>query len=248
MAVPTDFASLKVWYDFADDTTLLDDSAGAIDDTDIIGSVTDKGGALDLTGDTGSGPTWRSAIKNSLGVARFDTGKLLTRATVTLSDIIAANAGTVQFVADIPAGNCGIYDFNDAAANFFSCYASFSDTRIIYWGNPAGGGQINTSPAGSDGNWHVFTARRKTDNSFTFRVDGVEQFNGTFSDTLDTADVQTWTIGQMFSAVTDVGEIFICNAALSDADMAAGEAYLGTRWDITVSSGNRRRRSIICGV
>lgn len=253
MAVPSDIASLKAWWDFSDTVTLADVSAGPIDDTDEVGTVVDKGGALDLTGTTGATPTWIANGQNSLGVARFDgVDNRLSLASVTLSDLISADEGTI-FLAFKPHADTTpniILDHGSGTGNEFTLYLPYSDD-VIYldWGNVFSGGRVSEAGNGGiRGAWHVVVIRRKTDNSIIVRLDGTEIFAGTYSDAIDTTAVETLWLGASHSPEYfkgDIGEVYVASAGLSDGDVAAQETYLGTKWGITIAGGATSHKNLL---
>ena len=146
---PTNIASLKLWLDFSDSTTLYVDagSTNVSSDGDQIYQANDKSGnSANFTQTTQQDRmTYKTSIQNSLSAALLDGNGDCIKRAITLSDFVGNNTATVFAVIyqDSSQANNGLYGcLAPDATNIFGCYATYSNVIYFDYGNTSSGGRI----------------------------------------------------------------------------------------------------------
>jgi hypothetical protein len=219
---PDQLAGLDFWYDAA---------AITADDDDPIAQWDDLSGSADhLVQATGADqPLYKTAIRNSLPVVRFDgTSDFMRNSALT-----ARSAQTIFIVAikrsEPGAGMRGLMD-RAAASAAIGTNSTAVATNWVWNANSAAGFSDTGIPSTS---WHIVSIRVVDATSMTFRAEG-----GAATATVNPDDAVTTgtriTTGHStnFSDV-DVAEIIGYSSALSAADHDSVGEYLATKWGFT---------------
>lgn len=224
---PSDIAGLVGWWDFSDATTLFQLSNGTTAvtaDTDPIGYATDKSGTgthiVQVT--AGLRPTYRTNVKNSRAVARFDGA----------DDFLAAALVQAQpFTAFI------VCRFVANGAPVIAMAGTSSSECAIYYNN---GGQLRTYAGteqnieAEDTNYRVVAITMNGASSVA-RLNAVNKAlaGSPGANTLTNISIGAYQSGASPSQI-DVGEALIYDGAVSGANVALVETYLNGRWAVYV--------------
>jgi hypothetical protein len=263
---PTQIAGLQLWLDGSDAATLYDATTGGslVAADGAVARWEDKSGngrhATQST--SGSRPTRKTAIQNSLGVVRFDgsndamsisgstaTFKFLHGTTATL--LYVAKYGT----SSDPNAQYGLVSTGAASGNEIGFFHSYDDRA------PSVNNSISSSAirdASGNRAWLNRVNDTVTPNTFiacsevidagaataanrsTVRINGGSAIQGnSLTNSPSGNDSQfDLTIGVIVSSsplahmAGDIAEIIIYNSALSNTDRAAVESYLIAKWGV----------------
>jgi len=225
-------ASLVAWYDFSDADTLFTDagSTNVSSDGALIYQANDKSsnGYHLRQGTEAARPAYTTNIQGGLSIARSGVAaaKWLARDGVTLSQPYSA-----VVVARWPAAADNypnLWDSNTKYNRFsvarISTSVSFANTTEFFAGT-------SVYVPISLGTWHIM-ATNVSGASTAVYVDGGAA--NTISIGTDTWKLivlgNRYTLDRSFG---DIGEVIICNAGLSTADLNALGGYLATKWGLT---------------
>lgn len=236
---PTDIAGLAMWL--KSDVGVFQSSGGsaAILDGDVVGEWQDQSGnGRHVTqATTANKPTLRLSQLNGLPALQLDGGDFLTRASVSLSSLVATNAATifaVLYQTDSDAQNALLGIYAPSLANSFNILATYENVVYFDLGDANSGGRISVAqPSGWDNAYHTLELYR-SGTSGVIRSDGVDLLSSSgFTDTLDVTQVGTLYIGGAAVAVVlHTGyfvELIIYNRALTTDERTSVRGYLSTR-------------------
>ena len=212
---------LIAWYDASDATTITKTS-------DLVSQWNDKSGnGNHLLQSTGTNqPLWVDAEENGLPVIRFDGVdnfiRIVAYASGTLAQpntyfVVMTQAGGVSHVSlDAGVTSSNRHAIFSNTSNYHSMYAgtTIADTTAI-----SGFEQTTYLFNGASSTIRVNKSETKTGNAGTQGVDGL---------TLGSNQASTPT---EFSA-TDIAEVIIYDADVSDANRTIIEDYLATKWGL----------------
>lgn len=234
MAVPSDIASLQQWFK-ADAITGLSDGDPVATWED---SSTNNRDATQST--AGNRPLYKTGIVNSLPVVRFDGSNdyLITSGVAGfLSGLSAAEVFLVVKVNADPAaadGSAGLWAMTGSADNTAfpytdgNVYDGFGSSVRKSTGNPT------LSLASTFRLYNVVSISGE----WTSYVDGTQHFTtGTNTVSFGAGDGYLGTSVALGSIVLagDIAEFFLFNAKLSTADRQAMNAYIATKYGLTIA-------------
>lgn len=228
-------ATLTGWWDFSDATTLYEDT-GATDpvdaDADLILRANNKAGASYNATEATNPPTYKTGIRNGLSVARFDgsNDQLIANSTKIVT---GANTSTIIAVTN-KLGNVGdkvLYSENVGLGPvlFLLCRAGKAQFSVYNgsWSDAV------TAAAIADG-WHIVVGWQDSAVATRVYVDGVAGNAGAGRPT-SAASGNTY-IGNVQGTGrynSDIGEVLVCDTALSVANLNLLGAYLAAKWGLT---------------
>lgn len=233
--LPTDLGStLKLWVK-ADAGVTNSSDASPPSDGNAVKSATDYSGNGYTLYAGATGPTYKTGIQNSLPVLRFAAASLqsMTNTVATAFDgadkpmtfavvISQAVTNANQFIMTL---------FNTGDSDSWWVYASVTTAAF---GNTKrdNGGTIDSSGTlgyAAQSVWRTLIFKH-TGTVVTCYVDGTQ----TGTDTVDVGSITftTLQIGRSGSTYmsADIGEIVVCDTALSDGDLGNLQAYLKAKW------------------
>jgi hypothetical protein len=235
---PLDLASLQIWLDASDATTIFEDTGGtdAAEADDLVARLSDKSGnGRHFTQSTsGHRPTYKTAVQNGLSVVRFDG--VNDWLDLSFSNAVTAQTFVAVFLQSGTQGFCRAITQSDASTDHSTTGAYVPILR-----NNANAGQF-CSYADSGARAIVTLAASTfsimssvhSGSVITNRVNGGTA--GTYSHSLS----KTWTririgdsTGNDAPFTGDLCEVIICNAALSDANLNSLGGYLATKWGLS---------------
>lgn len=245
---PTDLASLAAWWSGRYAASLFTDagSTPVAANDDLVYQANDRSGVgnLHLTQSTSTKRfTYKTNVQNGQSALYLDAGDVLTRATVTLSSLTAANAVTVIAVLYQDGTNAanGLLSIDATdQTNTFQILATYLDNNIYFdLGNSGSGGRTFVAqPVGWDNAWHILVLVRNGAASGIYVDGGSDLASGTYSDNADTTGIGTLWLGGWFADNGSyfkgyLGDVIVCNAAVDTADLNAAGAALATTWGLT---------------
>lgn len=229
--VPTQIAGCKLWLDAS--------QIVGLSDGDPVSTWADASGqANDATqGTSGNRPTYQTAEINSLPVVRFTTDDFLAG---SISGI--GNDASFFVVEKISSGtNNALVDLSDSSSTN-RCFNFFQESSLMKF--RAGGGGNETTFSYSNNSWHVLDAIQATAARSLFLDGSVQDTNGSTQN--PAAAPSNYRVGALFggfySLDGDIAEIIIYDSSLGTTDRDAVEAYLGTKYGITVADASGRDR------
>ena len=236
ITAPTDIAGCKLWLDFSDADTLFTDagSTKVSADGQAIYQANDKSGEGNnaLQSLETDRPLYKTNVKNSLSVSRFDGANsmmLLTGMTV------AAGSFTFFFVYD----NNETLDASSSASGYL---LDIQTGRFIC--APVTGSATYKEVAWYDGSWHdiadAINGWQTNIFHFTSGGNGVVYRNGSSigSDSYSEQAIgDAIGLGAKYDTTSpfvkgDIGSVIAYNTALSDANRQSVETYLNNKWSI----------------
>lgn len=228
-AVKTGFSPLSLpglvgWWSFDDATYLWKDTArtsAVTVDSDIIKGVTDRSGNGNHMSEATNGPTWKTAIQNGLGIARFDG----VNNVLTASAISQAQPNTVVLVAKI------VTDESPSSTELLDGVGArqiiYKDSATGKWSLYAGTLQPGATIT-ADTSYHVHYVVFNGASS-VYRVDQAAAFAtvnpGAGSLTplvLGFATPRYYNI--------EYGDVILCSGALSTGDRGSVESWAKAKW------------------
>lgn len=237
---PDDVTGLTLWVDFSDSDTLFVDSVGTkvSSDGDAIKIANDKSGNdfhVSQESVVGYRPLYKTGIKNSLSVARFDGSD--DYFDIPNLGISGSDNRTVMFVAKIV--NNSEYPFAFGRGYPFD-YHTF---RVRYdSGNLRfeifGAGY--TSSLGSLDTWYLYTAILNGTKleDVTLHINGDSEIC-TGTETLNTENAYNYMGVKSKESVTlenyaemDMGEFVVYDNAISSGDLADLKTYFNNKWNL----------------
>lgn len=210
---PASLSGLVAWFDASDGSTI----------TASGGNVTewrDKSGNARHLANAGTGPATGSRTLNSLNVLDFPFFRVLTRASVTVSQpYTVAWAGAYDSTFG-PSDATVAISLGETSA--YAAYAAISQWRMFN-GTVLGGGTANSSA-------HCWVSIANGSSS-SVRIDGSAQATGNAG----TGNGSRINLGAASSTATAsfdgyIGEVVISTGALSGTDLTNLESYLKTKW------------------
>jgi hypothetical protein len=215
---PSSVAGLFAWWDF---------STLGLPDNTAIASVTDSSGNGNTAsqGTAGLRPIAKTAIRNGRDVGRFDgTDDVLS--TTVVNNVAARTVFAVAVQAAATTGRTLWCPLNNSNAKI-------GDEGGVwgYFANQVGAAvSLGTATTA----WGVVTMRYNATNSADGYINGGAPTNFDPDDVYQTGG-GAFQIGAHSSAGGepwngDIGEMLIYNAALTNTDRAAVEAYLNAKW------------------
>lgn len=247
---PLDLASLTLWLDASDVTTLFTDagSTQVSSDGDRVYQWNDKStSGFDVSQATEADrPTYQAAELNGLSVLRAVAGTpsdRLERASVAQTDLVGTNTATLVFVVNQvgTSGQNGLGVLAPSSGTELSVWATHNDTIYFDYGGYTGGARVSVAqPAGWDNAWHILVLRRDGTSARIY-VDGGSAIldNTAFSTNLTngsaTLRVLCHTSGTEHAPgfTGDLAEQIVCDTALSTSDLNALGGYLAAKWGLT---------------
>lgn len=248
---PTTIAGLKLWVAADKMVTDLD----AANDGDLVSTWTDhSGGSVALAAATTARPAYKTSVLNSLPVVRFDgtTDRLAGTTAALLNVQKGDDLACTVIVCAIPAAGNYFFSWGNTGGSSPAVATVYQDE---------GGGEQNLRWDQTDNAALNSTIQSSRDDSFDKAVGNVTTFkftgtaitgykNGTIvtgmsavaSNIGTKANLNSYAIGCLHrSADTafyggDIAEMLIYDTALSDANRGAVEAYLGTKYGVTVAN------------
>ncbi len=224
------FAGLKQYTDFSNVSSLWQDtglSTQITADGQTIKGTTDLSGVGNsLTNATGC--TYKTLIKNSLSVGRFNGS---TQHLLSAGVLFASKPYTLLIVFQISTNTTGkVFMANGDQAggnNGESLRLGTGPNRELFYA-----GVAEVVDGASTTNWEIWTAKWDGSNS-TLRINGVAQSltNGTSVPATPTEVFSLGSGNNVFGGM-DCGEAGIYNVALSDANIGIIESYLNAKWVI----------------
>jgi len=254
-------AGLQLWLDSSDANTLFDATTGGslvAADGGVARWEDKSGNARHMTqGTSGSRPTRKTAIKNSLDVLRFDgsNDSMSVPSSTATFKFLHSGTSTVFLVFSVISNTAD-------SRRVFSNRTSGADrgVQLTHWNSSVTGRLRHGATNGDFSNDDVID-NYSADSFFTtgtfralsivtntgaaaasrssMRVNGgAATANNSFSNTAsDNNATYDFTIceapGGSLGLNADICEIIIYNSALSDANRAAVENYLAAKWGIT---------------
>ena len=235
---PSDLTGLKLWLKA--DTGVYQDSAGTTpvaSNNDPVGKWTDQSGQGNhfTQATAGSRPTYKTAVQNSLpGIAGDASADYLSGTAP-----ITGSGNRTMFV---------VYKAGNADATHFDLDMGYNSAAGGDWalssklGMHATSGSREWNAAKSTANYEIVTIRQEGSNTNILAawVDGVSKtVTATTAVALNTANtgatIFTRNPAGGYSSST-ICEIILYDSALSANDREQVEAYLGTRYNISVTS------------
>jgi hypothetical protein len=239
---PLQLSGCVLWYDFSDASTLFEDTARTdpVDvDTDLIKGVTDKSATAAHLSEATNPPTYKTAIKNGLSVARFDgTNDILTATVMPLGTSVDGVDYTVFGLSSVLNNTAddvivGLRKSGDGDP--IKSQLDYQVTGIVSLDHRKtdGTGLVRSGDANAydDGTWRVFSGK-EVSRTQTMYVNGTS----VDSDGLATAAVDVDQLGVGHDTFGgsflggDIGEIIMYNRGLSDTERAEVHAYLVAKW------------------
>ena len=217
---PRNIANLWLWLD-------AEQVPGA--DTDVITTWSDvSGNGRDFTQSTGANrPTLRTGVQNGRRVIRFDG----TDYYISV-DIQSLSHPSTAFFVGIRNGATTSFNvvFTQNPEVLAFGYSSVADDFYYYDGSAV------DAFDGDDGAFHIHAYSFNGSSSFT-RFDGAANVGSTLAET-DAVD-DTFAIGATTGGAADLNgdlaEVIVYEALLTAGQIALVEAYLSTKWGITLS-------------
>lgn len=236
---PADLSGLVLWLDATDLSYLYQDSAKTTpvtSDGDVVGCWADKSGnGNDVTQDTTANkPLYKTAIQNSEPALYFDGSNdnlagTLASALSQPFHIFAIGKIHEDFVNGQAASSMIIYG-SDAThrSNIFNYVVGDPDK----WGISAG--TVLNSNVAADTNCHIFTALFNGASS-NIRIDGDSKATGNAgAENPAGVNIGSQTPGSQ-SWKGYILEILIYDPNLGATDLGTLEAWLATKWGITIA-------------
>ena len=224
---PTSIEGLQAWYDASDASTLFDATSGGslVAADGAVARWQDKSSnAIHATQSTsGSRPVRKANAQNGLGVIRLDgSDDYLEIAPTNLATnftmfwAFKPNTASYTLLATTTGGG----------ARFMVIGTSLYND---YYGS--GAVTINTTATTGTG---ILRTYRRSSGTLQSWLNGVSQGTVGFGSTLS-GHTQIGRIHDQstYNLSGDMYEVLIYNAALTDADKAAVESYLQTKWGIS---------------
>lgn len=237
--VPTDISGCAQWLDFSDANYMFTDagSTNVSNDGDAIYQVNDKSGNSNhaVQSTLGNRPLYKTGIKNSLPVARFDgTDDFLDVPELieqTLWTLFVVYKGVNTLVASARQ--------TTAPPNYGVGYGAgiwAGDTSYLWSGGGSTG--VRVAATGVDYSNFNITVGRLKDGDSALYCNGVSK--GTSTQTPAPYTGYNAVIGMMRGMDSeftrpftgDMAEIIWYNSSLSDTDRAKVETYLNNKWAI----------------
>lgn len=224
-------ASLQVWWDFSDATTLFTDAGvtNVTADADLIYQVNDKSGNgyHGVQATAANRPVYKTGIRNSLSVSRMLAADpdyfSITGNPAHQSDM---NVFTVTDTTSIGTSDRGIIN-RYAPSSPYAPAINFKDYYpSIYWGSGYAYQHSHTVQRVASLHWAM-----KAGGSVGITLDGQAEESTPTAETVLTywSDFPTSFSGQGFAG--DIMEIIICGA-LTDGEIAYIKGYLNDKWSI----------------
>jgi hypothetical protein len=264
--VVTGITGLQLWLDASDALSLFDATTGGslvAADGGVARWEDKSGNARHMTQATsGSRPTRKTAIQNSLAVLRFDgsndfmsvasseaTFAFLHSTNSTIFLVLDANrSGYAPFLSTFDTGsaNVGISlettngsGTADKVTHRLGRGATGTNTAGQTTGNAFLGSSFNvisvvTQPANATAaNRSSIRRNGGTASTANASTDSLSSASSQYNLSLATDNYLGAGSGDATYSAMDIAELIIYNAALSDTDRAAVESYLMSKWAIT---------------
>lgn len=227
---PLDISPLQAWIDFADISTLFQDSARTIPvtaDGDPIGGVVNKGlnGINASQTTTSKQPQYKAGIKNGLGVARFDTAddELNIPFTQTTDTTVIWVCGNQQASPSLSYRTLVVY----LGSNNYLAAGHIVYLNSLSAGHWNGVVYANASTEGVS-DWSQFFVR-----SLMYDADPratLGWVNGVQSTGSNSAG--TTVANRLYKGIGDVCEYLSWNRLLTNDERQAVEMYLNAKWAV----------------
>jgi hypothetical protein len=221
---PSFISGYTIDYDFADTSTLYQDSAKTTpvtSDNDVIGAVENKAnpGTLDATqGTTASKPVWRSG-----GYAEADgTDDALVVGSLTSAFTSAATGFILFNMPGTDSNDDHVWIFRGATGNYHWGYV-FGSKTDVYDGFMSASRSLVSTTAGVAGT-HIVTARNNGTN-LLYRIDGNQTYDAANSFLSDTGSL--FNNASSFSNGS-IYRVILYNRALSTDEITQVENYLNS--------------------
>lgn len=190
---------------------------------------------------SGSRPTRKTAIQNSLDVLRFDgsNDRLFTAALFT--SFVSASASTVFIVAkattvstNSATANQNATLLGDDGGGFHGFFACRSNGTALAFARNTSATTVSSAANYTAATWVVFSALHDGTN-LTSRINGADATSATLaSRSFATNAAMALGASSPFTAYFngDVGEVVVYNVALSTTNRDTVETYLRDKWAI----------------
>lgn len=227
-------ATLKAWWDFGNASTLFVDAGvtPVSEDGDLIMRANNKAGALYHASETTNPPAYRTAVQNGQSVARFDgsNDQLIADSSKIIS---GANTSTVVAVVH-KSGNTDdrtIYSENINGGPIL--FLLFRAGKAQWSVNSGSWSDATTAAAVADG-WHIVVGWQDAAVATRIYVDGVIGNAGTGRATTSgthPSRIGSNRMGGYYNS--DIGELLLCDTALSVSNINTLGAYLAAKWGLS---------------
>lgn len=229
---PVPISGLLSWYDFADASTLYQDTARTSPitaDGQTIKGVTDKGSAAKhLSVALTDGPLYKAAILGGKSIGRFSAARAdMLQAT---SNHNAVQPNTIFLVAQIPAAATQMNIVTSPSGPQNALYL-FGDPSI---GAMFSGGTVNSSVTVDDNVARIWCGVFNTPSSKLYLGGGAAAATGDpGSNEISQLALGASSSGSDQKVTGDVGEVLIYDTLLTLAQINTVGAYLNSKWGVT---------------
>ena len=235
---PTDITGCLQWLDFSDANYMFTDAGTTkvSSDGDAIYQVNDKSGNSNhaVQSTLGNRPLYKTGVKNSKSVARFDGNQYWLDLTGLTSAASSYTLFSVFYNNESP-DNSGKYLIDSQSGRLiFALHAAAGSSPYTYTGYYDGAWAAifeNTTTK-----WQIDTWKLESGVGGYVYQDGVLKGNGTYT---AKAIGGTTRLGMPYNTslsspliAMDLAEIVLYTSALSDTDRASVETYLNNKWNI----------------
>lgn len=222
---PLDLASLVAWWDFSDAGTLFTDAGTTpvSGDADLIYQVNDKSTAGENAVQTteANRPEYKVNIQNGQSAALFTAAD-----PNTFVVSLAQMAASTIVIAQQTTGDIGLLGSTEPAPQVR--IGSSGANKISGYDNA--NNPLSEEFATARTSWTIPVWRHSA-STVQFYESGTARGTGTLTTTQ--AITRIGTIADILPVSGYIGEIVVCNAALSDPDLNLLGAYLDDKWNIT---------------
>lgn len=228
----SDVAGKVLHLDFSDVTTLFQDATMLVaittDGQEILGVNDLSSSNYDLTGLATAGPLYKTNIQNGKSVARFDgSNDTLSKVTGVASHSLPVWMFIVCASDDVTGvANHQLLGDDGNQGLLLTDAGSTNRWRINF-------GTALTSAVNITAGFHLLTGKGFGTGGSLIRVDRVEEVVGSANTGPFDTDI---FLGANNAGNNpwdgDIGEVLIYDADLTDAERAAIEAYLMTKWGL----------------